>query len=322
MPKRQPTIAELVEQLGSPDPNARREAARELGRAYTGITPNGIPSETNRRPTVPLLPEVALRVGDVNDQTADVAAPFIRQFIYTPDGDTSWKFQTGSQLADWLCEMLCSQPDVEDEFAAYSLTDTARDYFKGSPIVARRILDAGKPLRAFAVASGFKESSDDNKQLMEEFATLEDVTIASRATFLLAAQYRIVHPRALKQAWVVTSFRGEYQLFWCRYPRKKVPHRVWGSHVDSKYFDRRALTSTINEIIKPLSLGEPIRTTRLRRMHYFCYERLSVVLDMAPPSTPNGDNYAICFQRFQLRPLKRSWSNLPAVKEVSVNTNT
>ena len=62
-------ISHLLRQLKSRDANERRSAARDLGRLYA-----------ESQPPNPSLISVAEAIGDVNDQTADVAAPFIRQF--------------------------------------------------------------------------------------------------------------------------------------------------------------------------------------------------------------------------------------------------
>lgn len=305
MTNRKPlSIRDLTHQLRSCDVDKRYSAALNLGRLY---------AETG--PTDPPLATIAKLIGEANDATADVAAPFIRQFTVGPL-EEAWKSQTGTSLSEWLSEMLCRQPDVKDEFAAYGLADTARDYLKGSPSVVRSILKCGKTWRAYIVASGATEPSDDEKQLMAEMAMLEDLAVASRATFNLAATYQVVHPRAAKHAWVVRQTVDGFRLFWCRYPEKTLPHRVWGWRSDSECFTKAEAESAIKKIIHPSQLGETVKIRRLRRGHFFDYEEVSVGFDTPAEMLTESSSYAISFRRFQLRPRQQTWANLPAVKAV------
>ena len=186
----------LLQELKSGAPDVRRSAAQNLGHLYVAYG--------KEPPESPPLIEVAHVIGETNDVTADVAAPFARQFIGLPSMqlDESWESQTGTPLSEWLCDMLCRQPDVKPEFAAYGLADTARDYLKGSPTVVRRILQAGKTWRAYIIASGAREPSEDDKALMREMAMLDDLAVASRATWRLASRYETNAPSSRREAWL------------------------------------------------------------------------------------------------------------------------
>ena len=95
-------IPHLIRQLNSHDADERRSASSDLGRLY---------AET--QPADPPLMSVADLIGEINDQTADVAAPFIRQFTNPIRPlDQAWQSQTGTALTDFLSDMLCQQPVV------------------------------------------------------------------------------------------------------------------------------------------------------------------------------------------------------------------
>ena len=219
--------------------------------------------------------------------------------------------------------MLCRQPDVKDEFVPYGLADTARDYLNGSPAIVRRILKSGKTWRAYIVASGAVEPSDDDRQLMEEMAMLADVAVASRATFNLAASYRVLHPRAARNAWVACQMVDDFELYWCRSPQKTIPHRVWSWRNDSQGFTASEAIPLIERVIHPSRLGEAARARRYPRWQSFDYEEFSIGLDRPSQfqvAKKDHSSFAISFRRFQLRPRKRTWANLPAVKSVAASS--
>ena len=181
------SVAHLFFQLRSSRGEERYSAAIGLGRIYA--------TENCRDPS---FATVASHIKTQNDMTADVGAPFISQFKgRIPDLDGFWSKKTGREFHDWLGDMLVGQPEVPDEFAAYGLVDTARDYLRDKPqqarTIARRILKAGRPWRAFLVATSNSEPSDDDKQLMEEMALLDNLAVASRATHCLAYEYQLMH---------------------------------------------------------------------------------------------------------------------------------
>ncbi len=217
--------------------------------------------------------------------------------------------------------MLCRQPDVKDESAAYGLADTARDYLNGSPKVVRSILKCGKAWRAWIVASGLRGPNDDDKKLMEEMAMLADVSVASRATFKLAACYQVLHARAARHAWVVQQTVSRFQLFWCRFPARKIPHRVWGWRTDSQSFTNAEAESVITRITHPSELGEPVKIRRRPSWQFFDYEEFSVGFHTQSKSLTDYSTYAIRFPHFQLRPRKTTWANLPAIKSVLKSVN-
>ena len=238
-------IPVLLQLLSSSNAVDRHSAACALGRLYA-----------ESGPSVPPLTKVAELVGQANDVTTDVAAPFIRQFTNPKKPfDKSWEAQTGTTVTDWLREMLCRQPDLEDEYCANGLSDTARDYLNGSPSVVRSVLKSGKTWRAYIVASGAKELSEDDRQLLEEMAMLDDLAVACRATFRLAANYQVLHARADNQGWVAQRRLDDFWVYWCRSPQKTVPDQVWSWRDGMQGFTHSEATSVINKIIHPSRLG-------------------------------------------------------------------
>jgi hypothetical protein len=279
-------IPHLVRQLRSVDAHERRAAALALGRLYATSSV-----------TDPPLTEIANLIGEVNDRTADVVATFIRQF-FSPH-DQAWERQTGAPLSEYLCDMLCRQPDVKVEFAACGLADTARLNLKGSPSVVRKILASGKVWRAYIVASGA-------------------IDVASRAASRLATTYQVIHPRAEREGWVVMQSVSSFRLFWCRLPPEPIPHRVFGWHSDSRGFAPSETESTIEWIIHPAELGE-LKQVNLGR--FFTYDALIVGFhspNAVPPLRPTVDGPIVRYEQFFLRPRKRKpWVSLPAVKSVA-----
>lgn len=305
-------IRDLLRDLQSSDSEVRVSAAQRLGRIYAVETPE-----------YPPLVEVARLIGDANDVTADLAAPFVRQFIGCPSMrfDESWETQTGSPLSDWLCDMLCRQPDANPEFAAAGLAATARDYLNGSPVIVRRILQSGKAWRAFIIASGAREPSEEDKALMEEMAWLDDSSVASRATWCLASRYDTLHDRGIDCGWVLPQTVDEYCLYWCRNPKQRFPSRVWGRRSDLQSFAVSEAEAAVKKIIAPLELGDPVRVYPAlasracgRRLRAFDHEDVRVVYE-APSSLDDVD----LFDRFQVRPMRRIWETIDMVKTISRN---
>lgn len=233
----------MLQRIKSHDAAQRVTATRELAQCYFDCSSASLP-----------LAEAARLVAEVNRQTGDVATVFVARFLRSPD---AWQKQTEISLLDWLTDVLCHAPEAKEEFEPGGLVDATRFYLQGSPAVARRVLESGKPRRALLI-SGAPVPSGEEMRLMEDLAAVEDPWVACRATFRLAHTYRIVHQRAAEQGWVLEEHLPPFRLSWHRFPAKNLPHRVWGWRADGGTFSVEDAASFINsQLLFPASLGDP-----------------------------------------------------------------